>query len=312
MNFKPPIESLVSPLPDRLGKISLDSVIEYCAESTEIDIADATSRSDNIKNADPYASDPYDRLIKIKHQVNSLCIELMELQVFTERELNVFFTENDRIALVDRIRTSQFLLESGVLRDFSFTKSYAVRLCREMLELVRYYRKCFYRGYFSLGDARHNAGDDNKGEGNSHQEKKRGNGWILLVDDYFMLLRYIYTNIGKMHALVHYFEQNQIKTEPAGHGSKTPDRFEYQKEVKEIILNLLGERYAIRGEKFKTISSAVKEVKNDFLPCYLLMQKSNVDQQYFDIEHLDRNFKKYLKIDVDYRNSVSQFINLKN
>ena len=41
------------------------------------------------------------------------------------------------------------------------------------------------------------------------------------------------------------------------------------------------------------------------------MQESNVDQQYFDIEHIDRNFKKYLKSDDVYRNAVSQFINLK-
>jgi hypothetical protein len=86
----------------------------------------------------------------------------------------------------------------------------------------------------------------------------------------------------------------------------------YKAEVKEVLLELLAEKYEHRGERFKTISSAIREVKNDFQIRYHLMQESNVDQQYFDIEHIDRNFKKYLKSDDAYRNAVSQFINLKH
>ncbi|WP_182343989.1 hypothetical protein [Comamonas koreensis] len=319
MNFKPPIESLVSPRPDVIGKATLDPVVEYCAEIEEVNHTDVSSHGDNIKNADPYASDPYDKLIKIKHQVNSLCIELMELQVFTEKELNVFFSEDDRMALIERIRTSQFLLESGVFRDFCLTKSYAVRICREMLELIRYYRKCFYRAYFTLGDSLNGVEDEKTKEEkeaekkeDDKKQKKKKKIWFICEEDYFVLLRYMYINIGKMHALAHYFEQNKIKAETVERKSKKSERLYYKAEVKEVLLELLAEKYEHRGERFKTISSAIREVKNDFQIRYHLMQESNVDQQYFDIEHIDRNFKKYLKSDDAYRNAVSQFINLKH
>lgn len=81
------------------------------------------------------------------------------------------FSEDDRMALIERIRTSQFLLESGVFRDFCLTKSYAVRICREMLELIRYYRKCFYRAYFTLGDSL-NGVEDEKTKEEKEAEKK--------------------------------------------------------------------------------------------------------------------------------------------
>lgn len=281
-----------SPEPQRVSDINLTNVLQY--DFTQSSDAQALSDGEGIfaeiKNADPYASDSYDSLLQIKHRVNSLCFEFMSFGVYTEEQLNAIYDKEDQISLLQNICTHRPVIESGVFRDFSLTSSCALRVSREALLLVDYYKELVFEGEVSF--------DTEK--------------WILLPKHYLQFLRHVYTNIGKMDALAFYFEKRYTSQGDSRSHSSGSSRIDYQKKVKIILIELLEEQYLNKNIIFNTIPAALEGIKNAFEARYELLQEKNVDQQYFHINHLVRNFQSFQRRDADFKKSASKYIKLKS
>lgn len=293
MKFKPPISSLNSPSPRAVEDIRLSNIFEFAAEDVEPDCVDIESTKISIKNADPYAEDPYDRFIQIKHQTNSLCVELMRLDVYTEGQLRAPFQKEDQIALFERICTARPIIESGILRSFKATDNYALQISRETVLLASLYKELIFCG----------------------KMPSSSEGQILLSRKYFQFLRHIYQNIGRMDALVYFFELEAAR-DLSRDNYKNPSqssRVDYQAEVKEIVLKLLEKHFLKRDNKFNTMSSAMKEIEADFVISYDELQSSTKyarKQQFFDIESLLRKFREWVREDANFKKSASEFIKL--
>ncbi|MGF6212640.1 hypothetical protein [Comamonas sp. 4034] len=290
------------PLPERtslqranVGSLLIEEVFQYmvvppCGESVPVAQSDSFSE---IKNVDPYAEDPYDQLVQVKHQFNSLCIEFMQFNVFTSKELNAIVQKEDRVAVLQEILTTRPVVESGIFRSFSFSKGYALRLSRETLLLIGGYREVILEGRLP----------PNK------------QVWLIFTKKNFSILRKIYTNIGKMHALVKYFEGIQIASD---FNSKKPvkhDKTMYLGEVKEILLDLLEAQSKNQEKKFNTIRAALEGVQDEFSSRYENLKATREyesDQLYFDVQHLVRRVQTWQRDDAVFKKAASKYINLKH
>ncbi|MPM30029.1 hypothetical protein SDC9_76571 [bioreactor metagenome] len=292
MKFKSPIESLDSPVPKLIGNVTLNNVYEFAAEILEVPDVDIKTSGEFIKNADPYASDPYDRFVQIKHQTNSLCRELMALGVYTEDQLNATYRREDQMSLFERICTLRPVDECGVWKSFRANDAYALQISRETVLLVGLYKETIYL----------------EGSPSSLESK------VILSNKYFQFLRHIYKNIGKMQALVYFFEIEAAR-EASKSNNNIPKtgRVDYKEDVKMVVLELLREHSLSRGAKFNTMSSAMKEIETDFVVSYDELQGSTKyarKQQFFDIESLVRKFREWVREDADFKKSASEFIKL--
>lgn len=292
MKFKPAITSLSSPAAISIDDITLSDVFELGADNKQAACVDHKSTEKTIKNADPYASDPYDRLVQIKHQTNSLCLEFMELGVYTENQLNATYRKEDQIALFERICTSRPVDEFGVWKSFRTTDAYALQISRETVLLADLYKQAIFIGKLP-----------------SSSEWK-----ILLSIKHFQFLRHIYKNIGKMQALVYFFEIEAAREVSVSNNNiPRTGRVEYKEDVKIAVLELLREHSLSRGAKFNTMSSAMKEIETDFVIFYDELQSSTRyarKQPFFDSENLLRKFREWVREDADFKKSASEFIKL--
>lgn len=293
MKFKSPIESLNSPPPQSIGDVKLDNVYEFAAEILEVPDVDVRTSGGFIKNADPYASDPYDRFVQIKHQTNSLCLELMGLGVYTESQLNAIYQREDQIALFKRICTPRPVDEFGVWKSFRATDAYALQISRETVLLARSYKEAIYLGKLPSSSGLK----------------------VLISSTYFQFLRHIYKNIGKMQALVYFFEVESAREVSKSKNNNIPktSRVDYREDVKRVVLELLREHSLSRGAKFNTMSSAVKEIEADFVISYDELQSSTKyarKQQFFEIERLVNKFREWVREDAEFKKSASEFIKL--
>lgn len=287
-----PIPGLTSTQPIRINDITLVNVVGY-QNNQASDIQEKyLANLNSCPSANPYADDPYDSLVRIKHQVNNLCSELVESGAFTEKDLKIIFTKNDLNAILMKAGDHHPIIESGILREFKFTKAYALRVSRETIHLIRNIRSFI-------------------AEGQIPNEKQK---YLLLPKTYFNHLRYIYTNIGKMHALAHYFDDLKNSKATVKNSSSKSGRTDYQVKVKQKILELLEEKYLIQGKKFTTINSAANEIKHLFEIFYENLKISSeydYQQQFFQIDSLTRNFQKWLREDAEFKAAASKYINLK-
>jgi len=290
--FNNPIPGISSSKPNRIEDIKLIEVARYHFEAEDI------SKNNNpfhnthpaIQNADPYAMDYYDSLIQIKHHTNSLCNEFLAMGIYTEKQLNAIYLKNDSLSLFTTILNSRPIIESGVFRNFKLSHSYALKVSRETVELIKKYRDIILRGKI--------AGNDTT--------------WMLMPQHYFKCLRYIYTNIGKMEALVCYFENLQIKAQQSESLPPSSNRIQYQTEVKRILIDLLAKQSFAQNKKFNTISAAVKAIKPEFESQYEILKTKNLDQQYFHIDHLVRNIQTFQRKDNEFKKAISDFIVIKH
>ncbi len=292
--FKNPIPGLTSPEPTPSENIELVNVQMYWTELPKgVSAAPVRDASYLPKSrcAYPYESDPYDKLMQVKHQANMLFTELMELEVYTETELNYFFLKEDKERLLTRILTNSPIPEYGILRDFSFNKDYALCVSREIIFLIS-----ICRVPMAMGDRPSIEGK-----------------WILVEKEYFSLFRYIYTSLGKMQALVCYFEQVQSRKKRVEDAPATSNKTEYLKDVKKILLELLDKQAKNNVKKYKTITAALHGIQSDFEILYENLQKTaNYDclQQYFNSENLVRNFRTWQREDTTFKKAISDYINL--
>lgn len=289
--FKSPIPGLNSVKPYRIKDIGLTEVVKYhftIDDSPEAHTA-PFNNDPGIPNADPYASDYYDSLIQIKYQVNSLCKEFMEMGIYTEKQLTAIYLKEDASLLFSNINQTKPIIESGILRNFKLSNSYALKLSRETVELIKKYRDIVLIGKIS---------DDQLPR-------------LLIPLHYFKCLRHIYSNIGKMDALVCYFESVQSNAQKKNTNPNT-SRIQYQTEVKQILINLLEKYNQSRSIKFNTISAAVNTIKSEFEEQYEILKKKNADQQYFHIDHLIRNIQTFQRKDAAFKAKISKFIVIKH
>lgn len=286
-----PVSGLNSVKPCRIEDIRLTEVVKY---HFTIDDNPKThtahfSNDPSILNADPYAMDYYDSLIQVKHQVNSLCEEFMKMGIYTEKQLTAIYLKEDSSLLFSNIIHNKPIIESGILRNFELSNSYALKLSRETVELIKKYRDIVLRGKIS----------ENK------------TPWLLIPLHYFKCLRHIYSNIGKMDALAYYFERNQLNAQKKMTNPNT-SRIQYQTEVKEILIDLLKKHNQPQSKKFNTISAAVKIIKSEFEDQYEILKRKNADQQYFHIDHLVRNIQTFQRKDAAFKAEISKFIVIKH
>ncbi|MDH5858818.1 hypothetical protein [Lampropedia aestuarii] len=292
-NMPFPISGDSSPKPLKVTDIELTNVILYHFEQLKIHpkIEIADDPFPNIKKADKYARDSYDSLLQIKNQTNSLCYELIELGIYTEEQLKKQLTIPENSSLFERITTSRPTIERGIFRSFEFTKKYALKISRENIFIVGSLRDFIFEGNIPLSSDR----------------------YIFLTKKYFQLLRHTHENIGRMDALVFYFENNYTSKKSKKQGNKKNGNIEYQKDAKKIFLEMLKKQYDSQNKKFTTIASATKKTQKDFNREYeklKITKKYESIQNFFDIKNFTRNITTWLRTDADFKESASKFINL--
>ena len=241
----------------------------------------------NIKSADPYANDPYDRIIQVKYIFESVSVALIRIGVFSQRELNVIVTKQkiEEIILEQKISTA--LPDLGIYNTFYFTKKCALEISRNIKKLIEVFQpniiKC--KSIKPLQDN------------------------IIFLDYHFYALRYIYVNLGKLHALYfHFSNQEQLKNKVQQTNDSTT---EYIFDVKIILLQLLREQAKLQKTKFKTIPSATKGIRYEFIKKYDDMQQNKryvKYQKFFDIKNLDRNIRMWRNSDSNFKRDLAEFI----
>ena len=268
------------------------SLIKITAGDKDKSKIDSIFQLENIKSADPYDNDPYDRVIQVSYIFKDLCDAFIEIGVFSPKELNTIVTTKKIVEIIDENKRNPAISELGIYNTFSFSKKCALEISKNIKNIIEKFKPEIFKCR------------------REDPSSKNPPSWnIMLLDYHFYALRYVYINLGKLHALYFYFaNQEQLKDKEQKTNSSTT---EYIFDVKDILLNLLADQSKKQKTKFKTIPSATKGILDKFTKEYedIQQNKTYVNyQKFFDVKNLDRNIRLWKNSDPDFKRKLSEFI----
>lgn len=286
----------MNPKPEKPISHSVEEKIlhPYTSESTKI-ISKSTKDANldlelsKIKNANPYAGNPYDRVVQAKYIFNDICAAMIEIGVYSPKELETIYTKENLKNLITKITTEPAFADLGVYSDFTLSKICALNISRETKKLIETSQAEIQRRRISKGSP----------------------CYLIFLESHFYILRHIYINLGKLRALFAYFEKNAKPRKNTDASRTTSSSVEYLSDVKKILLDLLREQANSHGKKFKTIPKGIDKIHADFSKEYEALQTSTkykTTQKFFKIENLADNIRKWGRNDRVFAEALFDFI----
>lgn len=286
----PQLKPSVHDTGEKTGRsFSLLNIITKSSKDQSSSYAPINLELANIKCADPYSNDPYDRVVQARHVLQTICNELIELGVYSQRELNVVFTEEARNAIIERVTIHPALADTGIYNDFDFSKQCALRISKETKKLVETFQPDILE--CSVNNIRRSS--------------------FVFLNHHFYTLRHVYINLGKLHALLIYFNKEHHPSKDASKSGMRPSSNQYIPETKEILLILLRDQAKIRNGKFKTIPAATKSIAIEFEKQYETLQgksKYKTSQNFFAMDNLVANIRRWTRTDPAFKEALFEFI----